>query len=91
MLDNETVEYCLERLKEGHGMNFQSKENRDQVYRALKASNRYFMKVRRTSIRNQLYDPRYTVEGRDIPDRGFANDYKHYFAVLYELEPERIW
>ena len=33
-----------------------------------------------------LLDPRYTVEGRYLPDKGLANDYKHFMPKLYVLE-----
>lgn len=33
-----------------------------------------------------LLDPRYTVEGRMQPDKGLANDYKHFHPKLYVLE-----
>lgn len=38
-----------------------------------------------------LFDPRYTVEGRHIPDRVLGNDYKHYHPKLYVLEKEDRW
>lgn len=61
---------------------FQSKANRDAVYREAKSRGAI---LRRSSTGHQLLDPRYTVEGSDIPDRGLMNDYRHSFANLYEL------
>lgn len=38
-----------------------------------------------------LLDPRYTVESRNLPDRGLGNDYKHFHPKLYVLEKEDRW
>jgi hypothetical protein len=61
---------------------FQSKENRDAVWAEGK---RLGGKFRRGSTGHQLLDPRYTVEGRHIPNQGMGNDYRHSFANLYTL------
>jgi hypothetical protein len=45
--------------------------------------------VRSRTSHGSLLDPRYTVEGRSQPDRGLANDYKHFHAKLYVLECDR--
>jgi hypothetical protein len=47
-----------------------------------------FRTVSRTA-HGSLLDPRYTVEGRMLPDKGLGNDYKHYHPKLYCLERER--
>jgi hypothetical protein len=41
-------------------------------------------KVRRWSIANQSIDPRYTIEGQDLPDKGLGND--RIMTNLYKLE-----
>jgi len=62
---------------------FQSKENRDAVWREAKQRG---AKLRRGSTGHQLLDPRYTVEGSHIEDKGLMNDYRHSFGNLYVLE-----
>jgi hypothetical protein len=68
------------------------KENRDAEYKKLKAQG---LKVRKTSIRNQLLHPQYV---NDWPhplsdaDKGFGNTiYKTHFAVLYGIENILGW
>lgn len=68
---------------------FQSKANRDAVWSRLGKNER--RKFRKTSIRNQLFDPLYTFEGRNLEDKGLGNDYRHYFAALYEIKKETIF
>jgi hypothetical protein len=60
---------------------FQNRFNRDLVAIAIKQRGG---KVRRWMIGNQLIDPRYTVEGRHLPDKGLAND--SIMTNLYNLE-----
>jgi len=60
---------------------FQDRGNRDFV--AGLVANRGG-KVAKSSTANQSIDPRYTVEGRHLPDRGMANDRIH--TNLYHLE-----
>ena len=75
------------RASQGSRLTFSNLANRNWV--AKIAKNKYRARLVKSSHRNQLYDPRYTVEGAGIPDRGLANDYKHYHKALYILEPDR--
>lgn len=68
---------------------FQSKLNRDAVWRVAKTMTRQKL-VRRSTGHCQL-DPRYTYEGRLMPDKGLGNDYQHSWANLYELAKPRSW
>jgi hypothetical protein len=63
-------------------MAFISRQSRDSVAKAAIALG---AKVKKSSIRNQLLDPRYTIEGRHLPDLGMGND-KQMFGVLYVLD-----
>jgi hypothetical protein len=85
-ITKEQAERLAETLRSGGHLNFTNMANRNWVAKICKQKR---IPVRKGSIRNQLLDPRYTVEGSDIPDRGLANDYKHYHAVLYKLEADR--
>lgn len=54
-----------------HGdLSFQSRANRDAVAALCK---RMGAKLKKSSIANQIVDPRYTVEGSHLPDKGLAN------------------
>jgi hypothetical protein len=73
-------------------LTFANRKNRDAVARRVKQlSPSKAARMVRRSHRNQLYDPRYTVEGQiaGLTDQGFANDYKHYHPALYMLELDR--
>jgi hypothetical protein len=84
LTEEEIDELTADILGWSNDLLFQSKANRDAVYnRARKNSD---LPLRRSSISNQQLDPRYTVEGRHQPDRGLANDYRHWFPTLYMLE-----
>lgn len=80
----ETLAECLNKLSNGKKLSFQNRANRDFVYKWARFDG---IKTFRGVSRNQLYDPRYTVEGSDILDKGIGNDYKHYFSALYMLGP----
>ena len=86
-LTREEAEIAVQRIARGDRLTFQSLKNRNWV---AKLATGEFLEVVRYTHKNQLYDPRYTVEGSDIPDKGFANDYKHFFASLYCLETPRL-
>jgi len=62
-------------------MDFISKQSRDSVAKAVVARG---VEVKKSSVRGQLLDPRYTIEGRHLPDLGMGND-KQFFSVLYTL------
>jgi hypothetical protein len=51
---------------------FQSKANRDAVARMAKQE--LGIETRKSSMPGQIIDPRYTVEGQHLPDKGLAND-----------------
>ena len=52
-------------------LGFQSRANRDAVSAEAK---RRGARVRVHMLPNQYIDPRYTVEGRHLPDKGLGND-----------------
>ena len=83
-LTTEQAEAAARDCANGAKLTFQSLANRNWVASIVKQ--KYHLTPSKYVSRGQLYDPRYTVEGSDIPDRGFANDYKHYFASIYCLE-----
>ena len=60
---------------------FQSRVNRDVVAAACKQRG---AKIKKSSMSSQSLDPRYTVEGRHLPDKGLAND--RISVNLYFLE-----
>lgn len=68
--------------------NFTNLANKRLVQKLAKELNPRVKFVSRTA-HGSLLDPRYTVEGRHIPDKGLANNYKHYTPKLYVLEVER--
>lgn len=71
-------------------LNFTELENKRAVTKRAKL----IAKQRRLSnftlysrtAHGSLLDPRYTVEGRQLPDKGLGNDYKHYTPKLYVVE-----
>ena len=85
-ITKEHADRLVDSLTHGGHLNFQNQANRNWV---AKLARQRGIKVTKSSIRNQLLDPRYTVENSSDPDLGFANDYKHHFSVLYQLERER--
>lgn len=90
MLSQEDVAYCLNRLREHHGCNFTDLAHRKQVVQAAKSDSVLkHVKLQLRTAHGSLLDPRYTIEGRHIPDRGFNNDYRHYTPKLYCLDHER--
>lgn len=86
---NETeANHLAESLRHGRNyLNFTNQANRNWV---AKLARQKGIQVSKGSIRNQLLDPRYTVEGSAIPDRGLANDYRRYHAVIYKIEVNRF-
>jgi len=86
MLEQDAIEQLADELCAAgwsRGMTFAEKANRDAV---AKAARQRGAVVKKSSIRNQLMDPRYTIESRHLPDKGLANDYRHYWPALYMLE-----
>lgn len=85
-ITKEQAETLAESLRHGRGhLLFTNMANRNWVAKIAKQRG---IATRKSSTRNQLLDPRYTVEGSDIPDKGLGNDYKHYHAVLYALDTD---
>lgn len=70
----------------GRHLLFTNMANRNLVAKIAKELG---INVVRSSVRNQLLDPRYTVESSNLPDKGLGNDYKHYHSVLYCLDVDR--
>jgi hypothetical protein len=68
-LDRLASEICAAGFPDEYS--FQSKATRDRVASMVTARGG---KVRRWMAANQSIDPRYTVEGRHLPDLGLAND-----------------
>jgi hypothetical protein len=64
----------------GNEISFQQRANRDRVALVMMHLG---ARVRKSSTRNQSIDPRYTVEGRNLPDLGMGND--RIFTNLYHL------
>jgi hypothetical protein len=85
-LTKEEAEAAASACVNGARLTFQSLANRNWVAKIVRQKYRGYGELSKYTHKNQLYDPRYTVEGSDIPDKGFANDYKHYFASIYCLE-----
>jgi len=59
---------------------FAEKANRDAVYQACVKQG---AKLRRWSMRNCVLDPRYTYEGRFLPDLGLGNTTEHYSGLYF--------
>lgn len=89
-LDQKTVEVLASMLDPDNGAVryyiFTSRANRDAVWSELRNRGVRPSVISRTSIRNQNLDPRYTVEGMHLEDKGLMNDYRHFWPVLYRLE-----
>lgn len=71
------------------GYTFQSMANRNQVAKQIRKFAPH-VKFDKGSIRNQSLDPRYTVEGSGLPDKGLANS-RSFYAVLYKLDAAYNW
>lgn len=82
-----TDEQAVQLAREASNLTFASRTNRDKVWKCLQDKKSFA----RRSHRNQLYDPRYTVEGRlaGLTDQGLNNDYKHFHPALYMIERNR--
>jgi hypothetical protein len=90
MLNSVECEQLAHRLvyEYGDDLLFADRSNRDAVWQIvkMKGGGNY----RRSSIKNQLLDPRYTVEGRHLPDKGLGNS-KQWYGVLYRIERKARW
>jgi hypothetical protein len=76
LTEQEVIDLGSELCEAGfHGeLGFQSRANRDAVYNEAKRRGAGGITMLRSKIGNQFIDPRYTVEGRRLPDKGLAND-----------------
>ena len=85
-LTAEEVQSLARSIRDGGWLNFTNLANKKAVTAELRR-----MKVRTYSrtAHGSLLDPRYTVEGRMLPDQGLANDYRHFTPKLYVLEVSR--
>jgi hypothetical protein len=81
-INKDTATFLASKLANGENLKFQSSANRNWV--AKIARTRYGVATKVRVAKDVLIDPRYTVEGSDMPDRGLAND-KHYMT-LYVAE-----
>ena len=85
-LTAQEIDSLAESLRYGGHLNFTNLKNKNAV---KKACTQKGIRTYSRTAHGSLLDPRYTVEGRDIPDKGFANDYKHFTPKLYCLESSR--
>jgi len=80
------IDVLARSLRDRGYLNFTSLANKRAVARRAKDLG---IKTHSRTAHGSLLDPRYTVEGRHIPDRGLANNYKQYQPKLYCLEADR--
>lgn len=73
-------------LRNGGHLNFTVLANKRAVAKRCKDLG---IKTFSRTAHGSLLDPRYTVEGRHIPDKGLANNYKQFQPKLYCLEADR--
>lgn len=88
LLTDEEVREVAQNFRHDRALYFTNLTNKRAVTKECK---RLGIRCHSRTAHGSLFDPRYTVEGRHIPDRGFANDYKHYHPKLYVLEKEDRW
>lgn len=83
-LTPQEIDELAESMRYGRGyLNFTNLANKNAV---KKACTQKGIKTFSRTAHGSLLDPRYTVEGRNLPDKGFGNDYKHFTPKLYCLE-----
>lgn len=85
-LTTEEVEAIARNVGDRDSLRFTQLENMRAVKKAVK---RLGHSCYSRTAHGSLLDPRYTVEGRNIPDRGLANNYKQFQPKLYVLEVSR--
>lgn len=81
----EVVDLALS-IRYGGYLNFTNLANKQAVARYLRGLR---VKTFSRTAHGSLLDPRYTVEGRMLPDKGLGNDYRHFTPKLYVLEVSR--
>jgi|SRR5262245_50403786 len=65
-------------------LRFQSVANRNWV--AKLARTKFGANVTVDTTHNQLLDPRYTVEARNMPNNPYQQNEKHWFNSVYKVE-----
>ena len=86
-LTSAEIQELAESMRYGRGhLNFTNLKNKNAV---KKRCTEMRIKTYSRTAHGSLLDPRYTVEGRNLPDKGFGNDYKHFTPKLYVLESSR--
>lgn len=85
-LTAEEVTELADYLKYGGHLNFTNLANKQLVAKELR---RRGVKFYSSTGHGSLLDPRYTVEGRQLPDLGLANDYRHFTRKLYVIDVTR--
>ena len=86
MLTPDEINALAESLRYGGHLNFTELGNKKLVAQRCK---KFGIHTFSRTAHGSLLDPRYTVEGSHLPDKGLANDYKHYTPKLYVLESSR--
>jgi len=88
-LTDAEVNELAQSMRNGRGyLNFTNLANKNAV---KKRCTQLGIKTFSRTAHGSLLDPRYTVEGRHIPDMGLANNYKNFTARLYCLESSNRW
>lgn len=85
-LTSSEIDSLAESLRHGGHLNFTNLKNKNAV---KKRCTQKGIKTYSRTAHGSLLDPRYTVEGRNLPDKGFANAYKTFTPKLYRLESSR--
>lgn len=87
MLTSAEIHELAESLRYSGWLNFTELQNKQAVKREC---SRLGIRTFSRTAHGSLLDPRYTVEGRMIPDKGLGNDYRHFTSKLYVLESSRL-
>jgi hypothetical protein len=85
-LNDEQINQLAQELRYGGHLNFTILANKKVVAKRCKQLG---IRTYSRTAHGSLLDPRYTVEGSHIPDKGLGNDYKHFTPKLYVLESDR--
>jgi hypothetical protein len=85
-LTEDEINALVNELHFDGSLRFTNLANKRAVAKECKARR---IPVMSRTAHGSLLDPRYTVEGRHIPDRGLANNYDQFQPKLYVLEKDR--
>jgi hypothetical protein len=85
-LSDSEILQLADSLRSRDHLYFTNLANKREVAKAAKLLG---IKTRSRTAHGSLLDPRYTVEGSHLLDKGLGNDYKHYHPKLYCLEVDR--